>query len=191
MAVSLAKGQNVNLSKTVTGLTKVKVGLGWDARSTDGAAFDLDASAFMLKDDGKVPNDDHFVFYNQPKDPSGAIQHTGDNRSGAGAGDDESLVVDLSKMPADIKKVAFCVTIDDADTRRQSFGQVNNAYIRVINADDNTEIARYDLSEDASVETAMIFGELYVLNGEWKFKAIGQGYAGGLKALAQNYGVNV
>ena len=191
MAVNLSKGQNLNLSKTVAGLTKVKVGLGWDARSTDGAAFDLDASAFMLKDDGKVPNDKHFVFYNEPKDPAGAVQHTGDNRTGAGAGDDESLVVDLSKMPADVKKVSFCVTIDEADTRRQSFGQVNNAYIRVINADDNTEIARYDLSEDASTETAMVFGELYRHGAEWKFRAIGQGYASGLRGIAQDFGVNV
>jgi len=191
MAVSLQKGQNVNLSKTVAGLQRVVVGLGWDVRATDGAAFDLDASAFMLKDDGRVPSDQHFVFFNQPRDPAGAVEYGGDNRTGQGAGDDEKLTVDLSKVPAEVKKVSFCCTIYDADTRRQSFGQVNNAYIRIVNANDNTEIARFDLSEDASTETAMVFGELYTLNGEWKFKAVGQGFAGGLKALAQSYGVDV
>jgi tellurium resistance protein TerD len=191
MAISLQKGQNVSLSKQAPGLKKVRFGLGWDARATDGAAFDLDTSAFVLDASGKVLSDQHFVFYNNPKDPSGAVTHQGDNLTGAGSGDDESVVIDLGLMAPNAAKVTFVVTIHDAEARKQTFGQVSNAYIRALNADGDQEIARYDLSEDASIETAMIFGELYRNNEEWKFKAIGQGYAGGLAAVARDYGVSL
>jgi tellurium resistance protein TerD len=191
MGISLSKGGNVSLSKTDPSLKNVLVGLGWDARPTDGADFDLDASAFMVKEDGKVRSDSDFIFYNQTKSTCGSVEHTGDNRTGAGDGDDEAVVVLLDKVPADVQRVVFCVTIHDADMRKQNFGQVNHAYVRVVNKDSNNEVARYDLSEDASIETAMIFGEIYRHSGEWKFKAVGQGYAGGLAALARQYGINV
>jgi len=191
MAISLQKGGNVSLSKQVPGLKKVRFGLGWDLRKTDGADFDLDASAFVLDGNGKVLSDQHFVFYNNPKDPSGAVAHKGDNRTGQGEGDDEVIEIELGTMPPTAAKVAFVVTIHDAEARKQNFGQVGNAYIRSLNAEGEQEIARYDLSEDASTETAMIFGELYRHNDEWKFKAIGQGYAGGLAAVARDYGVNL
>lgn len=191
MAVSLQKGQNVSLSKQAPGLKKVRFGLGWDLRKTDGSAFDLDASAFVLDSAGKVLSDQHFVFYNNTQDPSGAVVHKGDNRTGEGEGDDEALEIELGQMPPSAAKVAFVVTIHDAEARQQNFGQVGNAYIRALNVDGEQEIARYDLSEDASTETAMIFGELYRHNEEWKFKAIGQGYAGGLGAVARDYGVNL
>ena len=191
MAVSLQKGQNVSLSKQAPGLKKVRFGLGWDLRKTDGSAFDLDASAFVLDSAGKVLSDQHFVFYNNTQDPSGAVVHKGDNRTGEGEGDDEALEIELGQMATSAAKVAFVVTIHDAEARRQNFGQVGNAYIRALNVDGEQEIARYDLSEDASTETAMIFGELYRHDEEWKFKAIGQGYAGGLAAVARDYGVNL
>lgn len=191
MGISLSKGGNVSLSKADPSLKNVIVGLGWDARPTDGADFDLDASAFMVKEDGKVRSDSDFIFYNQTKSTCGSVEHTGDNRTGAGDGDDEALVVLLDKVPADVQRVVFCVTIHDADMRKQNFGQVNHAYVRVVNKDSNNEVARYDLSEDASIETAMIFGEIYRHSGEWKFKAVGQGYAGGLAALARQYGINI
>ncbi len=191
MAVSLQKGQNVSLSKAAPGMKKVRFGLGWDARATDGAAFDLDASAFVLDASGKVLSDQHFVFYNNPLDPSGAVAHKGDNRTGQGGGDDEVLEIDLGLMTPNAAKVTFVATIHDAEARKQSFGQVSNAYIRALNAEGELELARYDLSEDASIETAMIFGELYRNNDEWKFKAIGQGYAGGLAAVARDYGVSL
>jgi len=191
MGISLSKGGNVSLSKTDPSLKNVIVGLGWDARPTEGADFDLDASAFMVKEDGKVRSDSDFIFYNQTKSTCGSVEHTGDNRTGAGDGDDEAVVVLLDKVPADVQRVVFCVTIHDADMRKQNFGQVNHAYVRVVNKDSNNEVARYDLSEDASIETAMIFGEIYRHSGEWKFKAVGQGYAGGLAALAKQYGINV
>lgn len=191
MAVSLSKGGNVSLSKEAPGLTKVVVGLGWDVRATDGGGFDLDASAFVLKADGKVRSDSDFIFYNNLKGADGAVEHTGDNTSGAGEGDDESIKIDLAKVPADVAKVAVCVTIHDAESRRQNFGMVANAFVRIVNGADNKEIARYDLAEDASTETAMIFAEVYRNGPEWKFKAIGQGFAGGLGPLARNYGVNV
>ncbi len=191
MAISLQKGGNVSLSKAAPGLKKVRFGLGWNARTTDGVDFDLDASAFLLDGNGKVLSDQHFVFYNNPLDPSGAVAHKGDNRTGAGEGDDEVIEIELGPMPPNAAKVAFVVTIHDAEARKQNFGQVSNAYIRALNADGEQEIARYDLSEDASVETAMIFGELYRHNDEWKFKAIGQGYAGGLAAVARDYGVSL
>ncbi|MGQ3049532.1 MAG: TerD family protein [Niveispirillum sp.] len=191
MPVSLSKGGNVSLSKEAPGLAAILVGLGWDARATDGAAFDLDASVFLLNETGKVRSDADFVFYNNKIGGNGSVEHTGDNRTGAGDGDDESVKIDLTKVPVDVTKVAFSVTIHEADTRRQNFGMVSKAYIRVVNQAGGTEIARYDLSEDSSTETAMIFGELYRHNSEWKFKAIGQGFAGGLGPLAVNYGVNI
>jgi len=191
MAISLSKGANVNLSKESPGLNKIVVGLGWDSRATDGAAFDLDASAFLVKADGKVRSDDDFCFYNNKVVGAGAVQHAGDNTTGVGDGDDETVNVELSKIPADLDKVVFAVTIYEADVRKQNFGQVNHAYIRIVNAESGQEIARYDLSEDASIETAMIFGEIYRIGSDWKFKAVGQGFAGGLGALAASFGVNV
>ncbi|MDD1630100.1 MAG: TerD family protein [Methylococcaceae bacterium] len=191
MAISLSKGGNVNLSKEAPGLNKIVVGLGWDARATDGAAFDLDASAFLVKLDGKVRSDNDFCFYNNKVVGDGAVQHAGDNTTGAGEGDDETVKVELSKIPADLDKVVFAVTIHEADARKQNFGQVNHAYIRVVNEEGGQEIARYDLSEDASIETAMIFGEIYRVGTDWKFKAVGQGFAGGLGPLAASFGVNV
>ena len=191
MPVTLSKGGNVSLSKEAPGLTAIQVGLGWDVRSTDGADYDLDASAFMLNAQGKVRSDRDFIFYNNLKATDGSVEHMGDNRTGAGEGDDEVIKIDLVKVPADVQKVAVAVTIHEADARRQNFGQVQSAFIRVVNQADNREIARYDLSEDASTETAMIFGEIYRNNNEWKFRAVGQGFAGGLGPLARNYGVNV
>lgn len=191
MSISLTKGGNISLSKTDPTLKNIVVGLGWDARPTDGSDFDLDASAFMVKEDGKVRSDGDFIFYNQTKSGCGSVEHTGDNRTGAGDGDDEALIVLLDKVPQDIQRIIFTVTIHDADVRKQNFGQVSKAYVRVVNKDSNQEVTRYDLSEDASIETAMIFGEIYRHSGEWKFKAVGQGYAGGLGALARQYGINV
>lgn len=191
MAVTLQKGQNVSLSKEAPGLKEVGFGLGWDVRSTDGSDFDLDASALVLGENGKVLSDNHFVFYNNTADPSTAVNHTGDNKTGEGEGDDERIAVDVSKMPAEANKVVFVVTIHEAESRKQNFGQVSNAFIRAVNSADNNEIARYDLSEDASIETAMIFGECYRHGEEWKFKAVGQGYSGGLAGVARDFGVNV
>ena len=191
MGVSLSKGGNVSLTKEAPNLTAVVVGLGWDARTTTGADFDLDASALLTNDQGKVLSDQHFVFFNNLRSPDGSVEHTGDNLTGEGEGDDEVINVNLAGVPADVAKIVFPVSIYDAETRQQSFGQVRNAYIRVLNAADNRELARYDLTEDASSETAMIFGELYRHGGEWKFRAIGQGYASGLRGIAQDFGVNV
>ena len=191
MAISLSKGGNVNLSKEAPGLNNIVVGLGWDARATDGAAFDLDASAFLVKLDGKVRTDSDFCFYNNKVVAGGAVQHAGDNTTGAGDGDDETIKVELSKIPADLDKVVFAVTIHEAEVRKQNFGQVNHAYIRVVNEEGGQELARYDLSEDASIETAMIFGEIYRVGADWKFKAVGQGFAGGLGPLASSFGVSV
>lgn len=190
MAISLVKGGNVNLSKEAPNLKKIIIGLGWDPRSTDGATFDLDGSAFLLKADGKVRGDNDFIFYNNLKSSDGSVLHTGDNQTGEGEGDDERLVIDLEKVPADIERISITVTIHDAEARRQNFGMVSKAFIRCLNADGEREIARYDLSEDSSTETAMIFGEIYRYNGEWKFKAIGQGFNGGLGPLARSFGVN-
>lgn len=191
MAVSLTKGGNVSLSKEAPGLSKVLVGLGWDARVTDGTDFDLDASVFICGENGKVLSDNHFIFYNNKTSPDGSVEHTGDNRTGEGEGDDEAVKVDLSKVPTDVKKLVFAVTIHDAAARNQNFGQVANAFMRVVNQEGGSEVARYDLSEDYSVETAMIFGELYRHNDEWKFKAIGAGFEGGLGPLASTHGVNI
>ena len=191
MAISLQKGGNVNLSKEAPGMKKMLVGLGWNLRATDGDAFDLDGSVFLLGASGKVRSDADFVFYNQNKSSDGSVVHSGDNRTGEGEGDDESVTIELDKVPADVEKIAVCVTIHDGETKRQNFGMVSNAYVRCVDATTNVEVARYDLSEDASVETAMIFGEIYRHNGEWKFKAIGQGFKGGLGPMATNFGVNV
>ena len=191
MAISLNKGGNLSLSKTDPTLVRILIGLGWDERATDGASFDLDASAFLLTASGKVRGDHDFIFYNQLKSQDGSVEHTGDNRSGQGDGDDESLVVDLSKVSPEVEKIAITVTIHDAQSRGQNFGQIANAFIRVVNQDSGIEIVRFDLAEDYSTETAMVFGEVYRHNGEWKFKAIGQGYSGGLYAMCQQYGVNI
>ena len=191
MAISLQKGGNVNLSKEAPGLSKMVVGLGWDTRSTDGAAFDLDGAVFLLNNTGKVRSDADFVFYNNLKSTDGSVTHSGDNRTGAGDGDDETVTIELSKVPADVDKIAICVTIHEAESRRQNFGQVAKAFVRCVNANGNTEIARYDLSEDSSTEAAMIFGEVYRAGSDWKFRAIGQGFKGGLGPLAKNFGVNV
>ena len=191
MSISLSKGANISLSKEAPGLSKIQVGLGWDTRSTDGQDFDLDASAFLLAAGDKVRSDADFIFYNQLKSSDGSVEHTGDNLTGEGEGDDEMIKVDLSRVPADVQKVSVAVTIHDAEGRRQNFGMVTNAFIRVVNEANGSEITRYDLSEDASTETAMIFGELYRNGEEWKFKAVGQGFAGGLGPLARNFGVSV
>jgi tellurium resistance protein TerD len=190
MSISIAKGGNVSLSKEAPGLTKILIGLGWDARATDGADFDLDASAFLLAESGKVRSDSDFIFYNQLKSSDGSVEHTGDNLTGEGDGDDEAIKVDLSRVPEAIQKIAVAVTIHDAENRKQNFGMVQNAFIRVVNDSDNKEIARYDLSEDYSTETALVFGEVYRHGAEWKFRAVGQGFQGGLAPLARNYGVN-
>jgi len=191
MGVSLSKGGNVSLSKAAPGLSAVLVGLGWDARTTSGDEFDLDASALVLGSSGKILSDSHFVFFNNLTTPDGAVQHTGDNLTGEGDGDDESINVSLTTMPAEGQKVVFTVSIYDAEGRGQSFGQVRNAYIRVVNQAGGAELARYDLSEDASTETAMVFGELYRNGAEWKFRAVGQGYASGLAGIARDFGVSI
>lgn len=188
--VSLTKGGNVSLSKLDPNLSKALVGLGWDPRNTDGAAFDLDASVFMLNATGKVRSDSDFIFYNNLKAADGSVEHTGDNTTGLGDGDDELVKVSLAHVPNDVDRLVFAVTIHDAQTRRQNFGQVAGAFIRIINEESGKEIARYDLSEDASTETAMLFGELYRNGGEWKFKAVGQGYAGGLASVCAQYGIS-
>lgn len=191
MAISLSKGGNVSLSKSEPGLKRILIGLGWDARSTDGADFDLDASAFMLGANGKVPNEKAFIFYNNLKSVDGSVEHTGDNKTGSGDGDDEAIKVNLDQVPADVQTVAITVTIHDAEGRKQNFGHVKNAFIRIVNDETDKEIARYDLSEDYSTETAMIFGEIYRHNGDWKFRAVGQGYSGGLAAMCAQYGIDV
>jgi tellurium resistance protein TerD len=191
MAVSLVKGGNVSLTKEAPSMNVALVGLGWDARVTDGQAFDLDASVFLVGENGKVLSDSHFVFYNNTTSPDGAVQHQGDNRTGEGDGDDEQVKIDLTKVAADVKKLVFAVTIHEADSRKQNFGMVSNSFMRVVNNDNGAEIARFDLSEDASTETAMIFGELYRHGAEWKFKAVGQCFAGGLAALATQHGINI
>ncbi|WJV64935.1 TerD family protein [Pectobacteriaceae bacterium CE70] len=191
MAVSLIKGGNVSLTKEAPTMNVAMVGLGWDARVTDGAEFDLDASVFMVGESGEVVSDAGFIFFNNKTSACGSVTHMGDNRTGEGEGDDEQVKIDLAKVPADVKKLVFAVTIYDAEARKQNFGMVSNSYMRVFNNDNSTEIARFDLSEDASTETAMVFGELYRHNAEWKFKAVGQSFAGGLSALASQHGVNI
>lgn len=190
MAINLSKGGNVNLSKEAPTMTNITVGLGWDARVTDGAKFDLDASAFLLGANGKVSQDKDFIFYGEKNSVCGSVVHNGDNRTGDGDGDDESISVDLTKVPASIEKIVVAVTIHEGAEKNQNFGQIQNAYIRIVNASGNAEVARFDLTEDGSVETAMIFGELYRHAGDWKFRAVGQGFAGGLGPLARSYGVD-
>ncbi|MGN0692347.1 MAG: TerD family protein [Oscillospiraceae bacterium] len=191
MSVSLQKGQKIDLTKTNPGLKKIMVGLGWDVNKYDGGHdFDLDASAFMLGADGKAPSDAEFIFYGNQTHTSGSVKSMGDNLTGAGDGDDEQILVDLSTVPANIKKIDFTVTIYDAETRGQNFGQVSNAFIRIVDETTGTELIRYDLSEDFSIETAVVAGELYRNNGEWKFNAVGSGFSGGLAALCANFGIN-
>ena len=191
MAITLQKGGNISLSKTDPSLKNVLIGLGWSARTTSGTDFDLDASLFMVAANGKVRSDADFIFYNQPRSLCGSIEHTGDNRTGQGDGDDESIKVRLDQVPTDVERLVVTVTIHDAEARRQNFGMVSDAYIRIVNTEGGAEVVRFDLSEDASTETAMIFGEIYRHNGEWKFRAVAQGYAGGLRALALERGVSV
>ncbi len=192
MAISLAKGQKIDLTKTNLGLSKVVVGLGWDVNQYDGGAdFDLDASVFLLNAEGKCSSEKDFIFYNQTEGAGGAVIHTGDNRTGEGEGDDEQVKINLNAVPADIQKISFVITIHEAEARRQNFGQVSNAYVRVINEDSNEELIRYDLGEDFSIETALITGELYRHGGEWKFSAIGSGYQGGLARIATDFGLQV
>ncbi len=192
MPINLTKGQKVDLTKGNPGLTSIMVGLGWDVNAFDsGAAFDLDAAAFMLGENGKCPTEKEFVFYGNLKHLSGAVEHMGDNLTGEGDGDDEQIKVDLSKIPANITRIAFTVTIYDAEGRRQNFGQVSNSFIRIVNNANEEELIRYDLGEDFSIETAVVVGELYRNNGEWKFNAIGSGFQGGLAALCGHYGIEV
>ena len=191
MAISLQKGGNVNLSKTDPNLKQVLLGLGWDARSSDGVDFDLDASIFMVTESGQVRTDSDFIFYGQLRSLCGSIEHTGDNRTGAGDGDDEALKIKLEQVPAAITRLVVAVTIHEAQARKQNFGMVHAAFIRLVNSETHVEITRFDLSEDYSTETAMVFGEVYRYGNEWKFKAVGQGYAGGLRALAIQHGVAV
>lgn len=188
MAISLVKGQNVALDK---GLKNVLVGLGWDVPDSQGNDYDIDASCFMLGENGRVRSDSDFIFYNQLKSPCGSVAHSGDNRTGAGDGDDESLIVKLDKVPADVQKLVFIVTIHEAVARRQNFGQVQNAFIRIVNQDNNNEEGRFDLNEDASTSTSTVFGEIYRKDSQWKFKAVGAGYNKSIMELAQGYGVNV
>ena len=192
MAVCLKKGQKVDLTKTNPGLKEVLIGLGWDTNKYDGGKdFDLDSSVFLLGANGKVAGDDDFVFYGNLKHKSGSVEHLGDNLTGAGEGDDEQIKIDLSKVPAEVQKIDFTVTIYEAEERKQNFGQVENAFIRVMNSANGEELIRYDLGEDFSIETAVVIGELYRNQGEWKFSAIGSGFSGGLASLGKNYGVNV
>ena len=192
MPVNLSKGQKVDLTKGNPGLSKLIVGLGWDTNKYDGGSdFDLDASAFLCGDNGKVSADSDFIFYSNTKHSSGAVEHTGDNTTGLGDGDDEVIKVDLSLVPANVSRIDFTVTIYEAESRGQNFGQVSNAYIHIMDETNGTELIRYDLGEDFSIETAIVVGELYRHNGEWKFNAIGSGFQGGLHALCQNFGVNV
>ena len=191
MGVSLTKGGNVSLTKEAPGLTNVIVGLGWDVRTTTGTEFDLDASAILVGVDGRVVSDKHFIFFNNLTSPDGTVEHTGDNLTGEGEGDDEQIKIGLSGLPPQADRVVVAVSIYDAETRQQTFGQVRNAFMRVMNAAGGSELARYDLTEDASTETAMIFGEVYRNNDEWKFRAVGQGYSNGLAGIARDFGVNV
>ncbi|MFY4775279.1 TerD family protein [Metabacillus sp. RGM 3146] len=192
MGITLSKGQRLDLTKSNPGLTKVVVGLGWDTNLYSGGFdFDLDASAFLADKNGKVQNDEEFIFYNNLKSPTGAVEHTGDNRTGEGEGDDEQIIIDFKLVPAHVEKIGITVTIHDAEQRKQNFGQVSNAFVRIVNADNDEEVLRFDLGEDFSIETAVVVCELYKHNGDWKFNAIGSGFSGGLAALCRNYGLDV
>ncbi|MEJ8306558.1 TerD family protein [Saccharibacillus sacchari] len=191
MTISLSKGQRIDLTKTNPGLQKVVIGLGWDTNKySSGADYDLDASVFLLHEDGRAKGIEDFVFYNNPKTPNGAVEHTGDNRTGEGEGDDEQIIVDFSLVPQNITRLGITVTIHDAEARAQNFGQVSNAFVRVVDSGDNREVLRYDLGEEFSVETAVVICELYRQGNDWKFQAIGSGFAGGLAALCKNYGLD-
>ncbi|WP_026522526.1 TerD family protein [Butyrivibrio sp. VCB2001] len=191
MSISLSKGQKVDLTKSNPGLSRIMVGLGWDVNSFDtGAGFDLDAEAFMTGANGLCPSGNEFIFYGNLSHSSGSVTHMGDNLTGEGEGDDEQIMIDLSKIPANIEKVAFSVTIYEAEERRQNFGQVSNSFIRIVDQTTNTELIRYDLGEEFSIETAVVVGELYRYNGGWKFNAIGSGFQGGLSALCAHYGID-
>ena len=192
MAINLTKGQKVDLTKGNASLKTIVAGLGWDTNKYDGGFdFDLDASAFLIGENGKVITQEDFIFYGNLVHKSGAVEHMGDNRTGEGEGDDEQIKVNLQQIPSNIQKVVFTVTIYEAEKRKQNFGQISNAYIRIINDDDNKELIRYDLGEDFSIETAIVVGEIYRYNGEWKFNAVGSGFQGGLAALCGNYGIDV
>lgn len=192
MAISLSKGQKVDLTKTNPGLSKILIGLGWDVNRYDGGAdFDLDASAFLLGANGKCTSDADFIFYNQTTGGNGSVVHTGDNRTGEGEGDDEQVTVDLAAVPSTIEKISFVITIHEAEARSQNFGQVSNSFVRIVNQENDEELIRYDLGEDFSIETAIIVGELYRHNGEWKFSAIGSGYQGGLARIVTDYGLQI
>ena len=192
MAIQLKKGQKIDLTKGNPGLKHIRLGLGWDTNMFDGGDdFDLDVSLFMVGKSGKVEQDEDFIFYNNLKHPSEAVEHLGDNRTGDGDGDDEEILVDFSKMPDRIEKIAVTVTIYEAKARRQNFGQVNNSYVRLVNSDNEEELLRYDLGEEFSIETAIVVCEIYRHNGEWKFSAVGSGFEGGLEALCRSYGLNV
>lgn len=189
--VNLSKGQKVDLTKTNPGLTKIMVGLGWDVNKYDGGGeFDLDAAAFLLGANGKASSENDMIFYNNKKDAAGSVEHMGDNKTGAGEGDDEVINIDLTKIPANVDKIDFTVTIFEADTRNQNFGQVNNSYIRILNQATGEELLHFDLGEDFSIETAVVVAELYRHGSEWKFNAIGQGFSGGLAALCRNFGLD-
>lgn len=191
MAINLTKGQKVNLTKDNPGLKYIMVGLGWDVNAYDsGADFDLDATAFACGSNGKCASDADMIFYKNLQHSSGAIKHMGDNTTGDNEGDDEMIMINLEQVPAEIDKIAFTVTIYDAAARQQNFGQVSNSYIRIINNESGEELIHYDLGEDFSVETAVVVAEIYRSNGEWKFNAIGSGFAGGLAALCANYGID-
>ncbi|MER1986386.1 MAG: TerD family protein [Solibacillus sp.] len=192
MAIQLSKGQRIDLTKDNPALKNIIVGLGWDVKNFDGGAeFDLDASAFLLNEQGKCRQDSDFIFYNNLVSQDGSIEHTGDNRTGEGDGDDEQIKVHLNKVSADVHRVAITVTIHDAETRRQNFGQVTNAFVRLVDEDLGSEILRFDLGEDFSIETAVVFCELYRHGNDWKFNAVGSGYQGGLGALVNAYGLSV
>jgi tellurium resistance protein TerD len=192
MGINLSKGQRIDLTKSNPGLTKVIIGLGWDVNHYSGGHdFDLDASAFLTDANGRVIQDSDFIFYNNLIHPSGAVEHTGDNRTGAGEGDDEQIKIDFSKIPSHVERIAITVTIHESEARNQNFGQVSNSFVRVVNEENNDEILRFDLGEDFSVETAVVVCELYRHNGEWKFSAVGSGFAGGLAALCRNFGLEV
>jgi len=191
MSLNLKKGQKIDLTKTNPGLSQILAGLGWNPRVTDGKDFDLDASAFLVGENGKCASEEDFIFYKQSQHASGAVVHTGDNRTGDGAGDDEQILVNLAAVPANIQKIVFTVTIDEAEARGQNFGQVEDAYIRIVNSEGDVELNKFDLSEDASIETALIAAELYRHGTEWKFAAVGQGFAGGLAALCRHFGLDV
>ena len=192
MPINLSKGQKVDLTKKNPGLKSIMVGLGWDVNAFDsGADFDLDAAAFMLGANGRCPTEKEFIFYGNLEHTSGAVKHMGDNLTGEGEGDDEQIEVDLTAIPSNVERIAFTVTIYAAEPRRQNFGQVSNSFIRIVDTSNNSELIRYDLGEDFSIETAVVVGEIYRHNGEWKFNAIGSGFQGGLAALCGHYGIEV